>query len=341
MIAVPVRLFLAGLACLALIACSDAQEVARKQAQQPVVTGPIQRCINLSNALEAPREGDWGYTVRQRDLDAIAAAGFDTVRLPVKASAYALKETPYTLDPALLARLDEIVQWAGDAGLQIIIDVHHYDEIMQEPEAHLARLLTIWDQLARHFATAPDTVFFEVLNEPHSQLTVARTDSLMGQALATIRRTNPNRWVITGSANWGNLDAWLEADPPRARQSMTGFHYYSPWAFTHQQAPWMDDPPPRRDWGSPAEREAVRADFERAGARAAQLQLPVFIGEFGAVTGAPRDARLAWIETVRKAAEAEGFGWCHWGFAASFAAYDRQAEAWDEGVLAALGLSAR
>lgn len=302
---------------------------------------PIQRCINLSNALEAPREGEWGYTVRQRDLATIAEAGFDTVRLPVKASAHALDRPPYTIDPALLARIDEIVGWAGEAGLQIIIDVHHYDEINEAPEAHLARLLNIWDQLARHYQGAPETVIFEVLNEPHSRLTVDRTDSLMGQALATIRYSNPRRWVITGSAEWGNLEAWLEADPPRAHHSVTGFHYYTPWEFTHQQASWLDDPPPRRNWGSQAEREAVRRDFERAGARARVLGLPVFVGEFGAVTAAPREARLAWLDEVRRAAEAEGFGWCHWGFAADFAAYDIEAEAWDEGVLAALGLTGR
>lgn len=47
------------------------------------------RCVNLGNALEAPNEGDWGYRIEPAHIRAIAAAGFDGIRLPVRWDAHA------------------------------------------------------------------------------------------------------------------------------------------------------------------------------------------------------------------------------------------------------------
>ena len=64
---------------------------------------PVERCINVAGALEAPNEGDWGYKIRERDFKTIRAAGFDTIRVPIKFSAHAMEQAPYTLDPAFMA----------------------------------------------------------------------------------------------------------------------------------------------------------------------------------------------------------------------------------------------
>src|SRR5262245_44402948 len=55
------------------------------------------RGINLGNALEAPREGAWGVTLKPHYFRAIKEAGFDSVRLPVKWSAHAQAGAPYTI----------------------------------------------------------------------------------------------------------------------------------------------------------------------------------------------------------------------------------------------------
>ena len=62
------------------------------------------RGINLGNALEAPKEGEWGVTLRAEYFRAIKEAGFDTVRLPVKWSAHAKPAAPHTIEPKLLER---------------------------------------------------------------------------------------------------------------------------------------------------------------------------------------------------------------------------------------------
>src|SRR5262245_61215606 len=71
------------------------------------------RGINLGNALEAPREGAWGVTLKAEYFAAIKKAGFATVRLPVKWSAHASSDAPYTIDPKFAERVD----WAVDQAL--------------------------------------------------------------------------------------------------------------------------------------------------------------------------------------------------------------------------------
>jgi endoglucanase len=60
------------------------------------------RGINLGNALEAPHEGDWGVTLKADYFSKIKAAGFQNVRIPVRWSAHAAREAPFTIEPKFL-----------------------------------------------------------------------------------------------------------------------------------------------------------------------------------------------------------------------------------------------
>ncbi len=329
------RLRPAGLAAICLAALTACTEASAPEARLP--TSPVARCINLSNALEAPAEGDWGYRIEAHHLSAIAAAGFDTVRLPVRVSAHAQAAPPHTIDPALLARLDAVIGAALDAGLQVILDVHHYHEINAAPDIHEPRLEAIWAQLAAHYHGAPDGLLFELINEPHSAMTVARTDRLNRRLIARIREIDPERWIVAGSAGWGALDAWLTSDPPEGPGLLSTFHYYDPFDFTHQGAAFLDEPPPTgKSWGSERDLAALERAMAKAAAKGAREGVPVFMGEFGVYREVALDQRAAWTRAVRVAAERHGIGWCHWGFAADFRAYDTAGEAWIPPVLDAL-----
>src|SRR5262249_49101384 len=76
---------------------------AGSQPQAP--TFPMRRGVNLGNALEAPNEGDWGYKIETDHLSAIAAAGFDGIRIPVKwdgAEAQGVGNLPLGLMPRVI-----------------------------------------------------------------------------------------------------------------------------------------------------------------------------------------------------------------------------------------------
>lgn len=299
---------------------------------------PIQRCMNLGGALESPRrEGEWGYTIRREDLQQLKNDGFDTVRLPIRWSAHMGMNAPYAIDQPFLDRVDEIVQWAGQIGLNIILNVHHYDLLNVRPNIHEKRLEALWDQLAYHYATAPDFVIFETLNEPHSAMTVRRTDTLNRRLLKRIRIDNPERWVILATADWGSLDGLKKSRPVYDKRAILTYHDYSPFEFTHQGAPWADPPKPMGvDWGSAEDIADVTAETASAKAVAERYRMPLFVGEFGVYEKVPLVQRAAWVKARREAYEAHNMAWCHWDFATTLKAYDADKQAWLPEMKAAL-----
>lgn len=329
---------------LALLAGGCSPQGASQPALPPVAgsgadlpASPVSRCINLGGSLEAPNEGDWGYRVREADLKRIKAAGFDTVRLPVKWSAHAKSLPPYTVDAALIERVQEIVAQADRAGLQTIVDLHHYDELMRNPQAHYDRLYAIWEQVAAAFEGAPDSLVLELLNEPNDRMTVGRTDRVNAKLMEIVRRYHPDRWVIVGGANWGNLDALLESSPPEDHRTLLTFHSYAPYDFTHQGASFLNPPPKTgRSWGSQQEVEALREAAAAAARFGAEQGHPMLLGEFGVYEGVPLAERVKWTRAMREAAEDNGIGWCYWDFATTFRAYIPERESWINSLLSAL-----
>jgi endoglucanase len=305
--------------------------------QHNTPSSPVGKCMNMGGALEAPKEGDWGYRIRERDFHTLREAGFDTVRIPIKWSNRTDQNAPYKINPRLLKRVGNVVDQANGAGLNVIINVHHYDKISQNADAELPRLYAIWDQIIEYFRYAPDTVMFEFLNEPHTDMTPARVDEVNRALLAKVRAVNPDRWVVLGGGEWGTLNGLLATNPPRDERAITTFHYYSPFEFTHQGAPWAHKKVPLgQTWGTSADRKAMASDFSKAARWRDRTGMPLLLGEFGVYTKVPDVHRAAWTEQVRQTAETVGFSWCYWDFATSLQAYDTATEQFRPGMLEAL-----
>ncbi|MEL7285604.1 MAG: glycoside hydrolase family 5 protein, partial [Pseudomonadota bacterium] len=234
------------------------------------------------------------------------------------------------------ARVTEIVGWAEDIGLQIIVNVHHYDAMNEDPETHEPRLEAIWDQLSTHFVNAPETVFFETINEPHTNMTTKRTDALNARLLARLRQEHPDRWIILGTAFWGNLSALEESRPAYDPKVMLTYHDYSPFEFTHQGAGWTDQTETGIEWGSAKDLAEMMSELDKALAVQERTRMPVFVGEFGVYQGVPIEQRALWTQSMRTGLEGRGLGWCYWDFAGSLKVYDVEREAWLPEIKSAL-----
>ncbi len=302
--------------------------IAAALAAAPALSFPVERCINLSNHLEAPPGEDWGYRYKPAHLKTIAEAGFDTLRLPARVSAY---WDGSAIDPGFLAELETLINVARGEGLFVILDLHHFDELVADPLGQADTFVAIWAALADRFG-GQDGIAFELLNEPNGAATTEVMAPLYARALAEIRARDQDIWVIWGGSDWNAIGQLSGLDRPDDPRVVHTFHYYGPFEFTHQQAPWHEEPLPPANWGTVDDRKAV----EGALARAAEHHTPVFLGEFGAINKAPTEDRVAWIETTRKAAEVNGIPWCHWGFGAGFGAFDPRNGQWIESVRAAL-----
>lgn len=305
-----------------------------------VTNARLGRGINLGNALEAQREGAWGVQLKAEYFTAIRQAGFATVRLPVRWSAHARTDAPYTIDPQFAERVDWAVSQALANELNIIVNIHHYDELDTNPDEHLPRLESLWRQIAARYQDRPDGVYFELLNEPHGQLTEAKWNAVVPRLLAAVRETNPVRPVLIGPAQWNSVRALDQLELPQGdRNLIVTIHFYEPFEFTHQGAEWVNgsDQWKGRTWaGTESEQAAIRSQLEQAAAWATAHDRPVFLGEFGAYQQADLESRARWTRFVAREAERLGFSWSYWEFGAGFGAYDPNAETWRAALKSAL-----
>lgn len=316
----------------------DPAEVPENTARAAAANRLLACTINLSNALEAPTEGEWGYKIEEKHLDAIKQAGFTAVRVPVKWTAHADEAAPYTVDPAFFARIDAVLNKALGRELAVVLDLHHYDAIHEDPsDAHFDRLTGIWRQIARRYQNRPAALVFEPLNEPSLKLTTARWSEKFPQVLAAIRETNPTRAVLVGPGNWNQIQELKDLTLPPDPDLILTVHTYEPYEFTHQGATWNENPPPTgRPFPRPGEEAEIRAFLDVCGAYAAPRNRPVFVGEFGVIRHADAASRARWARFMRTEFERRGWSWGYWGFAAEFKAYDKQKNAWIEPMRAAL-----
>lgn len=325
-------------AAVFLMACqapSGESQAAAKPLQPAMSTA---RCINISNALEAPQEGEWGHPIRLSDMAMIKAAGFDSVRVPIRWDQHAGPAPNYTIAPAHMARVAEVVDAALDAGLQFILDVHHYNDLYDHPARERAKFIAIWRQIAARFAGYPPALIFEPINEPRGPaMTPEAVYQLNADALAAIRPLHPTRLVILGGPNWNSIEGLSQLRLPNDPNLAVTFHYYDPFEFTHHMAVWMD-PKPRfeRRWGTTEDLAKLKQDFAKAGAIARDLGVPLFLGEFGVNQQIPLDQRALWVREVRRQAEAIGAGWCHFDFVSEFPLLNPTRDRWLTPMVAAL-----
>ncbi len=265
-----------------------------------------------------------------RHLDVVREAGIDCVRLPVAWSSHLGVRPPYAVDEAFFASVDRTVDAALRLGLDVVLDVHHFDAVSTEVERERPRFLALWSQIARRYAAVGPRLRFELLNEPHEPLTAGAWNALLAEALAVVRSSNPARAVVVGPARWNTVDALPALCLPDDDHLVVTVHYYSPFRFTHQGAGWLDaaDGWLGTTWGSKAERARVRADLERAAAWARVRGRPLFLGEFGTIANARMADRAAWTALVRSEAERLGIAWALWDLATDFGAFDPDRGAW-------------
>lgn len=286
------------------------------------------RGINMGNCFEAPSEAEWGNPWNPEYFKIIADLGFDHVRLPVRwePDTRSMADPPYTINPTFLSRIQQVVDTAIRYDLHIIINMHHHDSLFANPEAEKARFLAQWFQIADYFKDYPDNLLFEVLNEPHGEITSELWNEFFADALAEIRKTNPTRVVILGVADFGGLGGIANLVLPNDEYIILSPHYYNPFNFTHQGAEWVG--PQADEWlgtkwnDTEADRETVANEFRYAQQFSETNHIPIHVGEFGSYSTADIESRERWTNFLARWFEEQNFSWAYWEFSAGFGIYD-------------------
>jgi len=282
----------------------------------------------MGNCFEAPSETEWGNPWNPEYFKIMADLGFSHVRLPVRwePADRSMASAPYTINPVFLARIQQVVDTAIRYNLHIIVNMHHHEALFESPDVEKARFLSQWFQIADYFKDYPDMLLFEVLNEPHGNITSDKWNDFFADALTEIRKTNPTRIVILGVADYGGLGGIVNLQLPDDEYIILSPHYYNPFNFTHQGAEWVG--PQADEWlgtkwnDTEADRQTVENEFKFAQQFSETNHIPIHVGEFGSYSTADIESRGRWTTFLARWFEEQNFSWAYWEFSAGFGIYN-------------------
>ena len=298
----------------------------------------MKKCVNMGNSLEAPRHSPWGAPIDTKHFALIKSKGFDTVRIPVRWSDYTADGPEFRIETDFTSKVKYIVDAALAQNLNVILNVHHFEEIMETPKTQIPKLVKLWEQISKTFASYSDDLWFEVLNEPHTNLKGQLLLQAQFKSVRAIRKENPTRIVILGGEEWSGIRTLETNMMPPDQNIVYTFHYYDPFDFTHQNAPWVGESmsTKKRGWGSEQDHIELEAAIKTAQEFEKAIERPLFVGEFGAYEKVKNKERVKYVDGVRKAMEEADIPWCLWSFSNTFPLYEAEKQKWDKAMLKAL-----
>ncbi|WP_227835786.1 glycoside hydrolase family 5 protein [Clostridioides sp. ES-S-0001-02] len=299
----------------------------------------MQRGINIGNALESPKNFPWDVKMSNKYFDDIKMAGFDTVRIPVRFSDYTSDSNDYKIDEEFFKKIDGHIKYALDKELVVVLDLHHFEDIMKEPQINKEKFLKIWQQIANRYQKYDKKLVFELLNEPKESLSPQLLNEYFKEAINIIRKTNPKRTIIVGPYNYYQIDYLKDLNIPKNSNIVVSFHYYEPNDFAFQGNIYHKgfENLSNITWeGTNEQLEYLKKRFDTVEKWANKNNVKVLLGEFGITKEAPEASRVAWIKAVREEAEKRNFSWAYWELASGFGIYNQVEGTWDEDILNAL-----
>ena len=284
--------------------------------------------VNMGNMFEAPTETEWGNPWKPEYFGIISQMGFKHVRIPIRwePADRSSATPPYLITSTFFTRIKQVVDNALKNHLIAIINMHHHEALLADVNSQKERFLSQWTQIAEYFKNYSDSLVFEILNEPNNSITPEVWNSLFPEALQKIRLTNPKRYVLIGTAEWGGLGGLSKLVLPNDPYIFPTIHYYNPFTFTHQGASWAGTE--SNNWlgtkwlNTDGERQTMQNEFAPLVEFSKKNNVPVHIGEFGAYEKADMPSRIRWTNYLARYFGELGFSCAYWEFCAGFGIYD-------------------
>lgn len=288
---------------------------------------------NLGNTLDAnakpglDAEISWGQPKTTKELiEAVHAAGFTSIRIPVSWGTHTDEEL--NIDEEWMARVHEVVDYAMDCGMFVILNMHHDNDYYYPSEERYEQsehfLTTMWTQIAESFKDYDERLIFEDMNEPRLAGTpkewwfssndpdgVASIQCIvrLNQKFVDIVRAtggkNATRYLMVPS-HAASADTALNSaftvpvDP--ANRIMVSVHAYSPYDFAMNKNGY-------KNWDTSKERDL--GFMQQLKTKFIDKGIGVVIGEMGATNKDNLADRIAWADSYTRMAAERGIS-CFW-----------------------------
>lgn len=293
--------------------------------------------INLGNTFEAcgdwintskiqNYETAWGSPVITEDMiKGYAAAGFGVLRIPVAWSNMMSQDGTYTINPELFNRVKQVVDWAMNSGLYVIINLHWDNGWMQEfPDKKaecMEKYSLIWTQVSEVFKDYNDYLIFESQNEELGWESIwNRWAGNKGKEESYILVNEINqKFVDTVRASGGNnnlrhlliagyntdidltCDSLYIVPTDSVNRCAVSVHYYTPSTLTiiDKDVSWGKA---RTTWGSDTDIKELENKVQMIKTRFIDKGIPVIVGEYGCFgSNKTRETINHYLATVSKA----------------------------------------
>nr|AGS53979.1 glycoside hydrolase family 5 [uncultured bacterium contig00288] len=293
----------------------------------------------------------WSNPVTTKaNIDAIKAAGFNAIRIPVSWTKAASGPPDWTIREDWMERVAEVVDYAVANDMYIMLNIHHdeyhghgtnrdflrFDGTEDEIAASLDCYRKLWEQIADRFKNYDEKLMFEGLNEPRvigsaqewSGGTRAQREILnryypiFVEVVRNSGGNNGKRFLIintyAASASAAAVNGLVLPEDSATDKLIVTIHAYAPYTFCYDPGNGGTS-----KWSatSSADRRGVTDALQPAYDRFVSKGIPVIIGEFGAVHKDNTAARAAWAEYYVNYANSKGFRCFIWDNGVTTVAY--------------------
>ncbi len=219
--------------------------------------------INVSHWLsQSDKRGEErAKQISKKDFDAIAAMGFEHVRLPIDEEQM-YDENLNRHDDAF-ALMKQAIEWTLENNMNIVIDLHitraHYflteneNTLFSDPAAQ-QHMIDMWKDLQKFLQEYPtDRLAYELLNEAIAPTHEALND-LEARLISAIREKEQDRFIVVG-CDWQQSVVTMKylQVPKNDKNLIISFHYYNPLFITHYGTWWT----PMKDYKDKVEYPGV------------------------------------------------------------------------------------
>ncbi|MCH5323930.1 MAG: glycoside hydrolase family 5 protein [Eubacterium sp.] len=280
---------------------------------------------------EHPEEGEkvdetlWGNPKATKELfAALKEDGINAVRIPVTWRDHL--DDDDNIDAEWMDRVQEVVDYAYDQGMYVIINIHHdgggdpqfgawvTSYATEDYGKFYARYSKIWSQIADRFKDYSDYLVFESMNE------VGFDNLSQSDAYALLNRINQDFVDLIRKSGGNNVqrhlliagywtdiactcnDLFKMPEDPAGR-CIVSVHYYTPWDFCTTDI--------RHTWGTDSEVAEMENLIGRMNTTFVEKGIPVIIGEYAA-SGSDLASCIFFIEKLNKLCSDYGMAAFYW-----------------------------
>ncbi|AWA29700.1 glycosyl hydrolase [Flavobacterium magnum] len=250
--------------------------------------------------------------ITRRDIDSLAAWGFNSIRLPMHYNLYTL---PIEQEPVAgqntwldegFTMTDNLLQWCAANNMYLILDMHaapggqghdanisDYDDTkpsLWESQANRDKMVALWQKLALRYKDNPWIGAYDIINEPNwnfegsnpngcSENNNIPLKNLMVAITQAIRQVDTNHLIFIEGNCWGNNYNGILSSGLWDSNMALSFHKY--WSYNTQ------------------------ASIQGMLNYRTQLNVPIWLGESG-------ENSNVWFKDAIALMEANNIGWAWW-----------------------------